>query len=99
MSTLADSPSPIKKNPVWNDQVKVGRGYSDGGGWHRALDVAVKMFEAGRWDGRGLLVVNEPYETHRKMPSFIDPGGSFVDGLVEGVDYELASDSVYRREG
>ena len=99
MSNLAQSPFPNKKNPVWNDQVKVGRGYSDGGGWHRALDVAVKLFEAGKWDGRGLLVVHEPYETHRKMPAFVDRGGSFVDGLVEGVDYEMVDDREYRREG
>lgn len=99
MSTISESPSPIKKNPDWNNQVKIGSGRWDTGAWHRALAVAVKLFEAGKWDGRGLLVVHSPYETHRKMPSFIEPGGSFVADLVLGTDYELTSDSVYRREG
>lgn len=99
MSTISESPCPIKKNPDWNNQVKIGSGRWDTGAWHRAIDVAVNLFEAGAWDGKGLLVVHDAYGTHGKMPSFVEKGGSFVADLVLGKDYEFASDSMYRREG
>ena len=90
MSTVAqDSPSP-KKNPQWNDQVKLGRGHTDTGAFHRAIAVASELFESGAWDGRGLLIVHDAYETHLKME--FDRAV-----LVAGMDYEFASDSIYRR--
>jgi hypothetical protein len=92
MSTVVESPSSDKKNPHWNNQVKIGRGRTDAGAFHRAIAVAVELFRTGAWDGRGLLVVHDAYETHLKM-SF------YRESLVEGVDFELASDSVYTRAG
>lgn len=92
MSTISDSPSPIKKNPVWNDQVKIGRGRSDTGAFHRAIAVAVKLFESGRWNGRGLLVVHEAYDTHLKMEFYREE-------LVEGVDFEYAADTTFSGGG
>ena len=53
MSILTNSPSPNKQNPDWSFQVKVGRGRADTGAHHRAIDVAVDLFESGAWDGRG----------------------------------------------
>lgn len=98
MSTITESPSPIKKNPDWNNQVKICSGRCDTGAWHRAMDVAVRLFKAGVWDGRGLIVIKDAYRVHGKMPSFVDSAAEFVEGLVEGEDYEFASDSIYRRE-
>lgn len=97
MSILTNSPSPNKQNPDWSFQVKVGRGRADTGAHHRAIDVAAKLFDAGLWDGRGLLIVHDVYETHGKMPSF-PTDRNFVGNLVEGVDYEFGEDSLYRRE-
>jgi len=91
MSTLPQvSPSP-KKNPNWNDQVKIGRGRTDTGAFHRAIAVAVALFEGDTWDGRGLLIVHDAYETHLKMEFDREV-------LVAGMDYEFAEDSLYRRE-
>jgi hypothetical protein len=59
--------------------------------------VAAKLLDAGLWDGRGLLIVHDVYETHGKMPSF-PTDRNFVGNLVEGVDYEFGEDSLYRRE-
>ena len=47
----------------WQDQVKVGRGATDTGAWHRALSVARDLHEAGRWDGRGTIVIHDAYDT------------------------------------
>ena len=90
MSILTNSPSPNKQNPDWSFQVKTGRGRSDVGAHHRAIDVASKLFEAGHWDGRGLLIVHEAYDTHSKMQLL---GAN----LVEGTDFEFGEDSLYRR--
>lgn len=91
MSNVSQSPSPNKPNPRWNDQVKIGRGRTDTGAFHRAIAVASKLFEDGVWDGRGLLVVHDAYDTHLKMEFYREP-------LAEGADYEFAEDSLYRRE-
>ena len=91
MSTIAESPSPIKVNPNWAEQVKVGRGRNDLGAYHRAVDVARRFFEDDRWDGRGLFILHEAYETQLRF-SFLR------EELVEGADYEIVDDSEYRRE-
>jgi hypothetical protein len=72
--------------------VKVGRGRNDMGAYHRAVDVARTLFESGRWNGRGLIVVHVPYDTHRKM-SFLR------EELALGEDYEFAADTVYSGAG
>ncbi len=93
MPTLSDSPFPInQKNPIWNDQVKVGRGRNDMGAFHRALPVAERMLATGQWNGRGLLIVHDPYATYNKMSFHQLP-------LVEGEDFEYANDSVYEGSG
>lgn len=92
MSTITQSPSPNKPNPDWSNQVKTGDGRSDTGAFHRAIYIARTLFEAGDWNGRGLLVVNDAYETHLKVEFWHEP-------LVLGVDYEFANDSVYQGAG
>lgn len=89
MSILANSPSSNKTNPDWSFQVKVGRGRSDTGAHHRAIDVARKLFEAGLWDGHGLLIVHEAYEMQAKMQLGLLP--------VQDLDYEFGEDSLYPR--
>lgn len=95
MLTVAqDSPSPNndkKPSPDWSFQVKVGRGRADTGAHHRAIDLAEKLFANGQWDGRGLLILHEVYDTHARAQLL---GAA----LVEGVDYEFGEDSLYRRE-
>ena len=53
----------------WHDQVKVGRGATDTGSGllsaHRALEVARDLHEAGRWNGTGLIVIHDAYDSHR----------------------------------
>ena len=70
----------------WQDQVKVGRGATDTGAWHRALSVARDLHEAGRWDGPGTIVIHDAYDTHRTA-SYEWLGG--LAGLVEGQHYEM----------
>jgi len=36
-------------NPDWNLQVKIGRGRSDTGAHHRAIEVARQLLAIGRW--------------------------------------------------
>lgn len=91
MSTVVESPSSDKKNPDWSQQVKIGSGRTDAGAFHRAVDVASELFRSDVWDGRGLVVVEDPYETHRKMKLLGEP-------LVEGVDYHFGESSFFRWE-
>lgn len=88
MSILTNSPSPNKPNPDWSFQVKVGRGRADTGAHHRAIDVATKLFDAGRWDGRGLLIVHDVYDVHAKMQLGLP---------VADADFEFSEDSMYPR--
>lgn len=90
MSTVDESPTPVKRNPDWNNQVKLGRGRNDPGAFARAIDVASRLFNDGKWDGRGLLVVHDAYDAHLKMEFWRLE-------LEEGQDYDFAADSVYRR--
>ncbi len=92
MSTVAQSPCSEKPNPDWNNQVKIGRGHNDRGAFHRAIDLAVDLFRSGQWNGRGLLIIHDPYNTHQRAKFWREP-------LVAGADYEFAGDSVYTGAG
>ena len=48
----------------WHDQVKVGRGATDTSAWRRALEVARDLHVAGRWNGTGLIVIHDAYDSH-----------------------------------
>lgn len=91
MPTVFDSLSSDKANPVWSEQVKLGRGRNDTGAFHRALAVARTLFQSDIWDGRGLLIVHDAYETHRRL-------ALSWETLAEGQDYEFAGDSTYSRD-
>lgn len=73
------------KNPDWNSQVKIEKGPDHKGAWHRAIDVARKLFEAGRWPNHQntTMVVIDPYETHRLAQYH------GLDALEEGVHYRV----------
>lgn len=92
MSTLVDTPSPVKRNPDWNNQVKVGRGHNDLGAFHRAIAVAANLFKNGQWNGRGLVIIHDPYRTYGKQDFYREE-------LVAGTDYEFENDSVYQGAG
>lgn len=93
MSTLAESPSPIKQpNPVWNDQVKVGRGHNDLGAFHRAIKVAEHLIVTGQWNGRGLIIIHDPYSTYNKLEFY-------RQRMESAVDFEYADDSIYQGSG
>ena len=74
----------------WHDQVKVGRGATDTGSGllsaHRALEVARDLHEAGRWNGTGLIVIHDAYDSHRTA-SYEWLGG--LAALKEGEHYEI----------
>jgi len=83
----------------YNIQVEVGRSkHKDGPTWHRAVEVARQLYTAGKWDGRGRLVVHNPRELLRRLQ--LSPKVRFDKGtlctlrqaafeLVRGVDYEV----------
>ena len=48
-------------------QVVIGRGRQDTGALHRAIAVAQQLCAAGKWDGRGRLVVHHPYDLLRRI--------------------------------
>ena len=56
-----------KTNSNWAGQVKLGRGRTNTGAFHREIAVATHLFAKGRWNGRGLLVVHDAYETYNKQ--------------------------------
>ena len=74
----------------WDDQVKVGRGATDTGSGllsaHCALEVARDLHEAGRWNGTGLIVIHDAYDSHRTA-SYEWLGG--LAALKEGEHYEI----------
>jgi hypothetical protein len=48
-------------------QVTIGKGDQDKGALHRAIAVAAQLHAAGRWDGRGRIVVHHAREVHRRL--------------------------------
>jgi len=66
----------------WNNQVLVGRGPVRQYGLQAAIAVATELFFRGRWNGRGRIVVHEPYAAHAKACR--RPGA-----LAAGVDFEI----------
>lgn len=69
-----------------NEQVKHAGSGQNTGGWHRAIEVARMLYEAGKWNGQGILTVIDPYDTHR-IASYDWLGG--VAALKEGTHYRI----------
>jgi hypothetical protein len=89
-------------NPDWNLQVKIGRGRSDTGTHHRAIEVARQLLAIGRWPDHlnTLIVIHDAYDQHRQL-QLSGPGTYHADfnvvvypavyELVAGQDYQIAS--------
>ena len=56
-------------NPDWKLQVKIGRGRSDTGAHHRAIEVARQLLATGRWLDHlnTLIVIHDAYDLHRQL--------------------------------
>lgn len=89
-------------NPDWNGQVKIGRGRSDTGAHHRAIEIARQLLAIGRWPDHldTLIVIHEAYELHRRL-HLSGPGTYHTDynvvvypavyELETGQDYEIVA--------
>ena len=89
-------------NPDWNLQVKLGRGRSDTGTHHRAIEVARQLLAIGRWPDHlnTLIVIHDAYDLHRQLQ--LSGCGAYdadhnvtvylaVYELEAGRDYELVA--------
>ncbi len=87
-------------NPDWNLQVKIGRGRSDTGAHHRAINIAQQLLAVGKWPDymNTRIVIHDPYDLHRQLQ--LSGTGVYhanynvvvypaVHDLVHGRDYEL----------
>lgn len=89
-------------NPDWNWQVKIGRGRSDTGAHHRAIEVARQLLAIGRWPDylNMLIVIHDAYDLHRRL-QLSGPGTYHTDYNVvvypavyemeAGQDYEIVA--------
>jgi hypothetical protein len=82
----------------YNEQVNIGRGLQNTGAYHRALAVANALYAVWKWDGRGRLIIHQPYAAHRKVQCSQRLGYSRrgntnvyigVHRLRPGEDYEI----------
>ncbi len=87
-------------NPDWNLQVKIGRGRSDTGAHHRAINIAQQLLAVGKWSDHmnTLIVIHNAYDLHRQLQ--MSGQGVYntdynvvvylaVHDLVHGRDYKL----------
>ncbi|WP_420640502.1 hypothetical protein [Candidatus Leptofilum sp.] len=87
--------------PDWNRQVKLGRGRSDTGAHHRAIEIARQLLVIGRWPDHlhTLIVIHNAYDLHRHLQ--LSGAGVYDAGqgitvypaayeLAAGQDYEVA---------
>jgi len=87
-------------NPDWNLQVKIGRGRSDTGAHHRAINIAQQLLVAGCWPDylNTRIVIHDAYDTHRNLQ--MSGAGEYhakynvtvypaVHDLIPGRDYEI----------
>ncbi len=87
-------------NPDWNLQVKIGRGRSDTGVHHRAINIAQQLLAIGRWPDclNTRIILHDAYDRHRQL-QMSGPGRYHaehnvtvypaVHDLVHGRDYEI----------
>jgi hypothetical protein len=87
-------------SPDWNLQVKIGRGRSDTGAHHRAIEVARQLLAIGRWPHHldTLIVIHDACDLHRRL-QLSGPGTYQADynvvvypaahELQPGQDYEV----------
>jgi len=78
--------NPTPRKPFSTDRVKIGRGSWDRGAWHRAIEIARRLYDAGRWDGRGTLTIHNTYRLHQRLFGIERLSAT---ALVVGQDYEI----------
>lgn len=89
-------------NPDWNGQVKLGRGRSDTGAHHRAIEIARQLLAIGRWPDylNTLIVIHDAYDLNRQLQ--LSGCGAYnadcnvtvypaVYELAAGRDYEIVA--------
>ena len=85
-------------NPDWNWQVKLGRGLSDTGAHHLAIEIARQLLAIGRWLDHlhTLIVIHNAYDLHRQLqlsgPGVYEAGRGVT---VSPAAYELAAGRDY----
>ena len=87
MSTLVESPLSVK-DVDWTNQVHVGRGRPRPYSHLAAIAVAKELFLRGRWDGRDIIIIHDPYTAHAtacQRPRALARGRhyDFTDAAVE----------------
>lgn len=53
--------------PFDNELVKISGPYTDRGAFHRALMIARERLEAGEWDGKTELWIDDPYANYNRL--------------------------------
>ncbi len=85
-------------NPDWNRPVKLGRGRSDNGAHHRAIEIARQLLVIGRWSDplHTLIVIHNAYDIHRHL-QLSGPGVYDADRgvTVYPAAYELTAGREY----
>lgn len=66
--------------------IKIGAGPTHNGAWHRAIYVAQQLQEAGIWNGQTQLIINDPYDLHRRLTR---PNNEQPSDLKPGIDYVI----------
>jgi hypothetical protein len=67
-----------------NEAISISAGRWDAGAFHRALEVARCLHEAGLWDGERALALCDPYALHDRLFGVTHEP---VQALIPGVDY------------
>jgi hypothetical protein len=87
-------------NPDWNLQVKTGRGRSDTGAHHRAINIAQQLLTIGHWPDslNSRIIIHNAYDLHRQLQ--LSGSGTYhadynvivypvVHDLIPTQDYEI----------
>jgi len=79
-------------------QIIIGLGRRDSAALDRAVAVALELYAAGIWDGRGLLVVNFPHSLYHQLQQspieefnrqYLTPIHAEVRHLRPGQDFDV----------
>lgn len=69
--------------------ITIGSGPWDTGAWHRAVMVAMAMYQEGLWDGEAVLTLHDPYMLYQRLYGIEHAPTS---ALIDGADYEIRKD-------
>ena len=91
-------PQDRKTTMFYPRQIAIGLGQRDSGALDRAVAVALELYAAGVWDGRGLLVVNFPGSVYHQLlqspveeynRQYLTPIHTDVRRLRRGQDFDV----------